>query len=372
VIPFLSVFPPYRGGIATFSDYLYTSLQHYDEVKAYNFKKLYPKLLFPGKSQIDSTKEADYALSLIHSMNPFNWSKTAHFIATENPDIILYSHWHPFFSPALWFILKKIKSLQPGIKIFGIAHNVLPHEYFPFQVPLIQKLFGISDQIILLSQQTAGEYTSLSFDTPHRKLFHPVYEQPIPDQSAEQLRAKHGIPKNDTVLIFFGLVRKYKGLDIMIAALNMLNLAELGITPLIVGEFYTDKKPILAKIRSEHRSRYHITDRFVSDCEAGEFLSLADAMVLPYRTASQSGVLSNAINFKLPVILPDLPGLTEHITNGETGLIFKAGNVNSLRKKILLFTENNLGPQMSDQMEKLKEKLTWSTFSEKLYNIMQS
>lgn len=371
MISFLSVFPPYRGGIAKFSDYLYRSLSDKAEVKAYNFRKLYPDLLFPGKSQTITFRRARYALPLLHSMNPFNWKISAEKIAEKNPGTIIYSYWHPFFSPSLLLTIRKVKKLVPNVKVACIAHNVLPHEYFPFQLQLSGKLFDETDHVILLSQQTKLEYDSFMNNNRAVQLFHPVYNHPIPSENQATLRNRYGLRSDSTIFVFFGLIRQYKGLDLMIKALNKLNLKERNIQPLIVGEFYTDRQKLLSLINHNHLSEYKIIDRFVSEQEAAELLTLSDAMILPYRTASQSGVLSNAINFELPVIVSDLPGLKEYITPNKNGIIFKRNSIDELSKALIEFSESKSKMEMRRHMQDLKHNLTWPRFSNKLLEIIK-
>lgn len=367
MISFLSVFPPYRGGIATFSDYLYKNLKNKYSVKAYNFSKLYPSLLFPGKSQKTDLPEKQYAEPVLNSMNPLNWAQAGRTLAVSDPEILLYSFWHPFFAPSFWLTLKTLKKRRPLVKRIGIVHNVLPHEYFPFQKFLTIHLFKQTDHIILLSGQSVSEFKKLSINTPFKKLFHPVYNQPLPLESKAALRARYNLPVENTIFIFFGLIRDYKGLDIFIRALNRLHLNTLNITPLIVGEFYTDKEKLLNLIKPRHRQHYTIIDRFVSRKEMGEFLSLSDAMVMPYRTATQSGVLSNALNFNLPVITSDLPGLTEHIEHNRNGLIFPSGDDRKMAEMIHKMLDNTIRSSMAGEMKATQKKLSWQQFIEELF-----
>lgn len=372
MISFLSVFPPYRGGIAKFSDYLYRSLKERVPVEAYNFSKLYPNLLFPGSSQEVEFKVDEYAEPVLHSYNPLNWRGAADRILADSPDTVLYSYWHPFFMPAFYRTLKRIKDQRPQTRIVAVAHNILPHEPFPFGVMLTKMLFGLTDKVVLLSAQTEIEFRALRPESSFKRLFHPVYEQKLPTQSREELREHYGFEKEDHVLLFFGLIRKYKGLDLLIEALNRMDLERLHIRPLIVGEFYTNKQALLQQINPSHMDQYKVVDRFVSEREAAEFLSLSDLMVLPYRTASQSGVLSNAINFGLPVLVSNLPGLREHIKPGENGLVFETNSARSLRGEILHFVEDDLHERMSANIAGLKETLSWERFTCSLLEILEN
>jgi len=371
VISFLSVFPPFRGGIADFSHYLYKELEKISTIRAYNYKNLYPDLLFPGKTQFAEENNADYAIPLLHSYNPLNWRHSTRILSKDNPDLFIYSHWHPFFAPSNSYILNHLKKLNPDIKIAGILHNVIPHENFPFQRTFLTSLFRKTDYPIVLSEKTLNEFRALNLPPAPHKLFHPVYDQPAPDKPRSALRTELNISDDETVVLFFGLVRKYKGLDILIDALNGLDLEELKIRPLIVGEFYVNQNELLGRIKADHKNRYIIIDRFITKHEVAKYLSISDVMVLPYRSASQSGILSNAINFKLPVIISNLPGLMEHVEENKTGLTFEKENVEDLRDKIKRFQSDNLAPQFRPNLEYLRNKLTWKIFKDRLLDITE-
>lgn len=366
MISFLSVFPPFRGGIATFSHYLYRELSKRTEVHAYNYTNLYPDLLFPGKTQYAPDSKEDYAHPLLHSYNPAKWRQTVNIVAKDKPDLVIYSHWHPFFAPSNRYIAGRLKKKDPGLKIAGILHNVIPHEHFPFQNQLITSLFRKTDYPILLSDKTMAEFNDLQIDAKPAKLFHPVYDQPFPDKSKKELRKELNISEDEMVILFFGLIRKYKGLDLLIDALNKLDIEKRKIRPLIVGEFYTDKEEILKRIKEEHKNRYLIIDRFVTDEKLARYFTLSDVLALPYRSASQSGILSNAINFKLPVIVSNIPGLTEHVRNNETGLFFEKENIEDLKSQIIRFQDEQLATVFEPNLEKLKEELNWKTFCDRL------
>lgn len=367
MISILSVFPPYRGGIATFSDYLYQNLQMQVNISAYNYRYLYPAVLFPGKSQfLPDPSGAEYADRILHSCNPFNWYKTAARILQDKPDHLLVCYWHPFFAPALLQVISAVKKQKPDLPVHILAHNVVPHEPFPFGRTLSRKLLSSADTLILLSQKSFDEAEKLHIDTEIITLFHPVYEQKKPDLSKHELRAKHGYSDKDHVFLFFGLIRPYKGLDLLIKALNRLDLQKHHIRPLIVGEFYTDKQTLLSKINPSHRSLYSVEDRFVSDEEMAEFFTLSDALVMPYRSASQSGILANAINFHLPAIVTDLQGLTEHIEHQKTAWVVGKEDVDQLSRAILSFTDKKTVNDLRKSLMPLKTQLSWKTFTDRL------
>jgi glycosyltransferase involved in cell wall biosynthesis len=245
----------------------------------------------------------------------------------------------------------------------------MPHEPFPLQKWLTHKLFDQTDEVVLLSSQTEIEYRALHYDKPFHHLFHPVYEQTWPTNQRSSLRKRLGFEEHEIVVLFFGLVREYKGLDVLIDALNMTDLNKFNIRPVIVGEFYTNKQKLLNRIDPHDLDRYTIVDRFVKEEEAAEYLFAADIMVLPYKSASQSGILSNAINFHLPVIVSDLPGLTEHIRHSENGLIFKSNDPGSLHDVITYFAIETDAQHYQRQMAQLKQELSWTTFTNQLLDI---
>lgn len=373
MISFMSVFPPYRGGISNFSDYLFTHLSKTREVEAFNFKQLYPKVLFPGKTQFLENPNTEYNRRVLHSYNPWNWKTTANKVAVLKPEVLLFSFWHPFFIPAFNGIISQVKKISPETTICTVAHNVSPHEGFPFSRRLMRSFFKKNDLIVVLSDQTQQEFDRIEVSTPNVKLFHPVYSRPFPTASKEELKRKYGIQQNEQIPLFFGLIRDYKGLDILIKALNRMDLKKNNIRPFIVGEFYTDKQKFLDLIKPEDKERYVIIDRFVSQEEADEIFTMADLLTLPYKSASQSGVFNDALNFHLPAVVSNHPGLTEHISHKETGLIFESEQIDELKQQLSnFFSEPSFKDQIASNLPKLKNRLSWTTFTEELDQSLQN
>lgn len=367
MIVFLSVFPPFRGGIARFSEFLFKALSKEKEIKAYNFKALYPSLLFPGSTQFDKDSPTSYSNRELHSYNPLNWIKTSNKLLDEKPETLIISYWHPFFVFAYAFVLNKIRKESPSTTIITVAHNIVPHEKFPFSKNLMRWFFKKNDLVVTLSDQTSTEFKNLNIGTENLKLFHPIYESKKPDLSQNELREKYGFNKEDHVVLFFGIIRGYKGLDILINALNKIDLKSIRIKPLIVGEFYDDKSKYTKLIKSEYKNEYLIIDRFVSAQESAEIFSISDLLVLPYKSASQSGVMADALNFNLPCLVANHSGLTEHIEHGKNGLIFESENSDMLSSMIIDYFTDKVAQKIirSNVVEK-KEELSWNQFSTQL------
>lgn len=364
MIIFLSVFPPYRGGIARFSDFLFRALSKDKEIKAFNFKALYPGFLFPGSTQFEIESSGDYPNRILHSFNPFNWAQTGKTLAKEKPESLIISFWHPFFIFAYAHVLKKVRKHSPTTKIITVAHNIIPHEKFPFSKKLMKWFFKKSDLVITLSNQTSSEFNTLHTGVQNLKLFHPIYEADKPKASELELREKYGFKKDDNIVLFFGIIRAYKGLDILIDALNKLDLKDHKIKPLIVGEFYDDKDKYIKSIKTGDETQYSIIDRFVTTQESAELFSISDLLVLPYKSASQSGVLADALNFNLPCLVANHSGLTEHIEHGKNGLVFESENSKMLSSMINEFFSNKSSQQLiKSNVKATKEELSWGKFS---------
>lgn len=370
MIAFQSVFPPFRGGISRFSDHLYKNLSQNLPVRAFNYSALYPKMLFPGKTQYLDDRNHTYANPILHGYNPFQWGRTTSKMIHQDTLVYLYSHWHPFFAASQISILKRIKTYFPQVVTASIIHNIQPHENFPVQDILTRRLFKLTDHPIVLSEQTHHEFRTLMDGQNPERLFHPVYEQDWPKESRESIRKRLGFKEDEIVVLFFGLIRPYKGLDILVDALNMMNLENTRIRPLIVGEFYIEPQQIINRIKKSHLPYYEIINRYVSDEEAAFYLTASDVMVLPYKSASQSGVLSNAINFNLPTIVSDLGGLTEHVKYGETGFIVPPADAVSLAKELLHVAKSVNLNEMSKNVEKLRGQLSWKRFTRELVNVV--
>lgn len=372
MISFLSVFPPYRGGIATFSDALYNELKVQTVVKPFGFKKLYPKLLFPGTSQTLSEEQKKYATPVFHPYQPLNWHMAADKIMQSHPDVFLYSYWHPFFAPGLSRLIRHIQKKDASIKTVGIAHNILPHEYFPLKEWLVRNLLNRTDLTVLLSSQTEKDFQSLKTDSASLKLFHPIYELPEPSTGRTKLRERFGFRESDKVVLFMGLVREYKGVDLLIEAMNKIHTEGDDIKVMIVGEFYADKASLLEKIKPNCKNKYTIIDEFIPEQKMSDILALADLLVLPYRKGTQSGILANAIHCRLPALVSDLTGLSEHITHRENGLVFRAGDAQHLGQNIKEYFRNDMNDKLSANLTRLKEELSWKKFARQLLSDIES
>ena len=345
---------PLRGGLATFDQRLAREFiaQGFD-CRIYSFSLQYPAFLFPGTTQYssDPPPEGLTILSRINSINPLNWWRVGRELRRLQPDLIVVRYWLPLMGPALGTILRKSggrrsrTSAQEGgaptvrrvarhgpmggqhTKIVAITDNVIPHEKRPGDIPFTRYFLKACDGFITMSEKVMQDLRTFQPDKPARQVLHPLYDnfgEPIPQAVArERLRAR-GVDIGDTdrVLLFFGFIRKYKGLDIALEAMADPRIKTRGIRLLVAGEFYEDAGPYRELIeRLGIRDRLLLRTDFIPDSEVRDYLCAADGVIQPYRNATQSGVTPLAYHFEKPMIVSDVGGLPALVPHERVGLV---------------------------------------------------
>ena len=238
-IALITPFPPYRGGISKHSENLYRELSLKKEVKVYNFSRQYPDILFPGKNQYTKSNNYSDMVRMIDSINPMSWRKTANDIIKNNFNKVIFRYWNPFFIPCYISIIKRLKKGNKDISIYSICDNVIPHENLIFQKPLLKLFFEKLDGIIIMSDSTENELISLNKFYNYKKLFLPIISDLGKTLDYKRTRIALDLDENKIIFLFFGLIREYKGLDILLKSINEIsqNLSE-KFELLIVGENY--------------------------------------------------------------------------------------------------------------------------------------
>jgi glycosyltransferase involved in cell wall biosynthesis len=295
-------------------------------VKIYNYKLLYPSFLFPGKTQFDESKKLVKSISserIVNSISPFNWLKVAGKLKKENADIVVFDWWHPFFSFCHFTISTLIKGKYKR-KILFITENVISHEgNLPDKI-LTSIGLNNADSFLALSDDVVKSLNSYNYKQKIYRSELPVYDwyKTENNEQNNSLKANLGFKEEDKILLFFGYVRKYKGLDILIEAMKMLVDEEKKYKLLIVGEFYDDPKIYKDQInRLGLNNNIQIINEYVPNEEVGKYFNISDVVVLPYRSATQSGILNIAYGFNKPVIVTKVGGLTESVEDGKTGIV---------------------------------------------------
>ena len=365
-------FPPFRGGISDLNAALADHLSKRHEIHAINFTTQYPKVLFPGKTQFkkgDSAQEVD-SIRCLSSINPFSWRKTAYKIIDIDPDLVLFRFWLPFFAPAFSGVAKKIRKYSDAT-IMAICDNIIPHEERLLDTRLTKIFFGFIDSFIVLSKKVENELLSFVPEAKYKYSPHPIYSIFNNTLSKEQAKAELKLATKK-VLLFFGLIREYKGLDILINAMEKIKTELEDYTLLIVGECYENENKYTELIK-----KAGITDNvkchysFIPDNEVGKYFSAADVVVLPYKTASQSGIVQIAYHFDTPVIVSNVGGLPEIVDEGKTGYCVEP-NSNAFAKAIKAFYENDNISEMNSNISQYKSQFSWDAMVkaiEKLVNV---
>tara|TARA_B100001250_G_scaffold398728_1_gene407309 strand:+ start:166 stop:1299 length:1134 start_codon:yes stop_codon:yes gene_type:complete len=364
-ITLISVFPPYRGGISAHSSLLYKHLvsNEYD-VQAINYSKQYPDFLFPGKNQFEELNiQKDISSeSLINSISPRTWIKTARKIITYNPDVVIFRFWNPFFSICLGFIARYLKKKNFSKPLLSICDNIIPHENFFGAKFLTQFYLKYIDGFIVQSEVVKNELLSLKPSARVVKRFHPIYNNYGKKYNKELARKDLQI-KSKNIILFFGIIRKYKGLDVLIESIPLLKKRLNDFHVLVVGECYEniDKYKLLIQ-KHNIEDFVTITDRYVPDNKISTYFSASDVVVLPYKTASQSGIIQIAYNFDVPIITTNVGGLGEYINDGLTGFLIDSNNPKQLAEVLYDSFNNNCFENLSINIKDYKRQFSWDHF----------
>ncbi|MCG8341939.1 MAG: glycosyltransferase [Chlorobiales bacterium] len=365
-IAFVSPFFPLKGGIARFSSTLLEVLcRQGHEVEAISFRRLYPAILFRGKAVYEpgtSGKSGSDALPLLDMINPLTWICVARRIRRRKPDIILCAYWLGLFAP-LYAFFRGVS----GRKMIVLMHNFSSHEKFPGEKLLRNLLMASADGVITLSEHVARQVEQSYPAVPVTTLFHPVYNPEGTMPPKKDARRILGLQPQGPVLLFFGYVREYKGLDILIDAMPEIICRYPGARLLIAGEFYYGEKKLRERIGSLGiGGQVKIYAEFVSNERMLLFFSAADVVVLPYREASQSGVVQQAYGFGRPVVVSDRGGLPEAVREGETGMVVRSLEPRAFAEAVCDFFRSREKIPYEEKVKQHAGKLSWEVFAERL------
>ncbi len=358
-ITFLSALPPFRGGISSFSHLLVKALKGKSLIEAFTFKKQYPDFLFPGESQFSSSQEASFP-RIVTSYNPLTYLNAVRKLKSSEPDVFIVNYWMPFFAPMYAFLARRFSN-----SVFKVAliHNLIPHEERFFDRFLNRMFLKKFDAFVVLSEKVNQDLLSYRPDAISKVIPHPTYAQFGSKTDFQLAREYFGIDKDAKVLLFFGLIRDYKGLDILIEAMNFL---DERFVLLIAGEIYGDKKKYLKVIKAIKKSKVILHDHFIEDEKVANYFSASDCCVLPYKSGTQSGIQAIASSFELPVLVSKNGGLHESVLDGENGFIIEELTPQSLSKKIQnIFSGGKLQVVQEELRVQNNSKLDeWSYFAD--------
>ena len=370
-IAYLSVFYPYRGGIAQFNAALYRALEELGHHQtAYTFTRQYPDILFPGSSQfIDAGDTADPipAKRVLDTINPLNWLSVASMINASAPDMLLTQLWMPFMGPAFGTVARR---MQKDCVKLCVVHNALPHEPRPGDKTFTKFMLAAHDGLIAISDAVEHDLQSMKLNKPILRREHPIYTHFGIPVSKQEARKQLGLPADKQLLLFFGFIREYKGLMQLIESLKSLpESTHLVIAGEIYGSFDSYEQKI-KELGLEARIHAHI--RYISDTETPLFFCSADACVLPYVTATQSGIVAIAHHFEIPILATPVGGLPEALRHGDAGVLFKGTSPADITQGIKTFFDQSLSQHCIEGARRLKKELSWASLASDIIDFYRS
>lgn len=357
---------PYRGGLATFNDRL--ALQFVNEnnnVEVCTFKLQYPSFLFPGKTQFtDSPAPKNLKIERkINSCNPLNWIKVGKEIALKKPDLVIFAYWMSFMAPCMGTIARVIRKYCEA-KLISLTHNMIPHEPNFLDKFLPNYFVKTMDGFIALSKSVIEDINK--FDKRNcPKIFSP---HPIYDHYGERLNRNEALkalnlPTEDKYVLFFGFIRAYKGLDLLLKAFANQKLKNKNIKLIVAGEFYSDEKNYQSLIDElEIREQVILRTDFIPDSEVNKYFSAADIVAQPYKTATQSGVTQIAYHFEKPMLVTNVGGLAEIVPHQKVGYVVNP-DAEEIADALIDYFETDRMEQFEKNMAEEKKKYLWSNLT---------
>ncbi len=384
---------PLRGGIAHYVSLLtQTLIRRGHDVKVITFKRQYPKLLFPGKSQEETSmtndklqmthgesaasdiRDSSFKIrnteAIIDSINPITWIQAGSAAAKFKPDLIIFNFWIPFIAPAYGVMARTARRLlRKGghdSKILCIAHNVVPHDKRPGDRMFTKFAFRVFDSFVVQAEIVERDLKSIIPNAKFIRLDHPVYELFGERMDRSEARRKLSIPNDAPAILFFGYIRKYKGLDILLRAMPQIIEQLPEIRLIVAGEFYGDEqeyRTLIDELRIPSKNLILVND-YIPNEEVPLYFSAANAAVVPYRSATQSGIVQIAYNFDVPVIATNVGGLPEIVKDGTSGLIARDLTPEATAEKVIRFFQERLESKLIQGVIEEKKKYSGDALAE--------
>lgn len=361
---------PFRGGLSNFNERLAREwIAQGDTVTIHTFTKQYPDLLFPGTSQFsDSLAPSDLTIErTIHAYNPFQWHSASSKIAAHNYDIVLIRFWLPAMGPALGYLASTLASTSTT-KVIALVDNLYPHESRPLDRWLTHRFIAHPHGFVAMSSVVSNQLRQVVGSKPVCQVSHPIYDDYGGTIDRSIARNKLGIDTDGPVLLFFGFIRRYKGLDLLLNALNDQKLRDVGLKVVVAGEWYEDSssyRSLAKELNLDDMIVWH--DHFISESDIPTYFSAADAVVQPYRSATQSGISALAFAYSKPLISTCVGGLSEVVEDGLTGFLCDPEPM-SIRDAISRWIDTPDMQLMMNAIGKRRSEMTW----ERLINVIET
>jgi glycosyltransferase involved in cell wall biosynthesis len=367
-----SAYPLRGGGIATFNERLAQAYQDRgDEVVIYTFSLQFPSIFFPGTTQF-SKEDPPVGLNIkvkINSVNPLNWIRSAFKIAVEKPDLVIVRFWIPFMAPCLGSIARILR-WRYKTKIIAITDNIIPHERRFFDFFLVKYFTGSVDGFVAMSKSVLNDISGFDNEKPRIYHPHPLYDNFGEGVSKEEACRRLSLDEKTPYMLFFGFIRDYKGLDLLLGALASSTLSGLNVRLLIAGEFYGNEEKYMDIIRNRNLDdKVVLRTSFIPNTEVYLYFSACDLVVQPYRHATQSGVTQIAYHFGKPIITTNVGGLAEMIPDGKVGYVVSP-DPESIAKAIYRFYHEKKAAEFASNVLIERERFSWEGLLEEIDQIV--
>ncbi len=363
---------PFRGGIANFNNALATAYYNKgDDVTLYSFTLQYPSFLFPGTTQYEDGQAPKNLKikTLINSINPFNWIQVARKINKENPDFVIIRYWLPFMAPCLGTIARL---LNKQIKILAITDNIIPHEKRIGDSVFTKYFVKNCDAFLSLSASVLDDLTKFTDSTFKKFIPHPIYDVFGEKTSKQEAIKNLGLNSEDKHLLFFGFVRKYKGLDLMLKAMADERIKMMGVKLIIAGEFYDDKKEYLDLIADlDLLDTIIIKGDFIPPTQVKNYFCASDMITQTYKTATQSGVTQIAYHFERPMLVTNVGGLAEIVPHNRVGYV-TSQEPKDIADAIIDFYQHNKEVEFTLNTKQEKKRFSWESFVDGVDELINS
>lgn len=362
---------PLRGGLATFNERLIREFgAEGHEASIVTFSLQYPEFLFPGKTQYsEDPPPADLKITRrVNSINPLNWINTGWKLRKEKPDVLLLKYWTPFMAPCFGTIIRLVSK---HTKVVVICDNIIPHEKHFFDDWFNRYFLNACDAFICMSESVQKDLLSYLPKAPNILTPHPVYDtfgEAVPRAEALQ---KFGLKEDEKVVLFFGFIRQYKGLDILLEAMADPRVRAMGIKAIVAGEYYEDAAPYRKLMQDLNLSDSLILrEDFISNEEVKYFFSAADLVVQPYKSATQSGISQICYSFGKPMVVTRVGGLPEIVPHMQCGYVCEV-NPTSIADAMLDFFSHNKRPEFQAHLSEEEKKYSWSKMTEAIRKLVE-
>jgi glycosyltransferase involved in cell wall biosynthesis len=362
---------PFRGGLASYNERLALEFQNQGhEVEIWTFTVQYPSFLFPGKTQFseEPAPEGITIKRIVNSVNPFNWLATGRKLKKHKADLIIVKYWLPFMGPCFGAILRRAK--KSGATIISIIDNIIPHEKRFGDNGFTKYFVKPIDGFVTMSENVDSDLNQFDTSKPRGSYPHPIFDNFGTQLDRETALKKLELSTECRYLLFFGIIRDYKGLDWLLKAFKESNFIQLNLKLIVAGEAYTDEqkyRDLIKELDLTDHIIYH--NAFVNDSDVKNYFCASDLIAQPYKNATQSGVTQIAYHFEKPMLVTNVGGLPEMVPNGKAGIVCET-NTESITAGINQFFESDVNYEAGIKNE--KQKYLWSGLTTTIFNLLDT